>query len=238
MLFTALLVIAPLPSLLSSVDRSYALRSALVFPVLFILIALGLVEFTKYVKNKIVWLGVGVVYILLIVNFFNIYLFENPVYNTEGFAFSERVLSKYVDLASNDRQVVVLADGAGALLKQYLFYTNGYNSVTEGEIRKIYRDEIFSFNNIQYMSCDANVAILKDSVIVSFARAECGNIPEDQPHLSISQLSDGGEVYKIYDDTVCGKYNLNRYPRNISFNDLKVEDLDEFNFCQQYVMRL
>ena len=238
LLFVALLLVALLPALLSSVDRSYGIRAALVFPLLFIVAALGLAEFGIYIKNKLVWIGIGVIYCLSILNYFNIYLFENPIYNAEAFAISERILSRYVDLASkSDQQVVILAEGEGALFKQYLFYTNGYSSKTKDEIRSIYNNGEFKLNNVYYAGCNTDVDIPENSVVITFARKECGNLPEGD-HLSISQLSDGGEVYRIYNDNICSKYPLSRSPSNFSLGDFMMENLDEQHFCQKYIMNL
>ena len=66
----------------------------------------------------------------------------------------------------------------------------------------------------------------------------CNNLKIDLKNLSIARLADGGEIYSVYDNNICSKYVLNKYPFKIQMTDFNVEDLSEQKFCQTFVTNL
>jgi 4-amino-4-deoxy-L-arabinose transferase-like glycosyltransferase len=101
-LFSSLLLLAPLPSLISNVGTSYAIRSMLMAPLLLILVGMGIKYIIVTVKPKTFKTLTGcliiIFYLFQIFNFLNIYLLRNPIYNSESFNFSSRELAKYLTL--------------------------------------------------------------------------------------------------------------------------------------------
>lgn len=242
-LFIGMLIIAPLPSLLSTTGVSYVIRSALVFPFLILIIGSGISYFidseeVKHHKSKFILL-LFFAYTLLLANFMHIYFVRNPIYNSEGFGFSGRVLSKYVDLASKAGWNVVFVgkttpDTIPTLFKQYIFYTNSYNKVTSPELRTLLREGDYTYKSLSIINCPEKPIPL-GTVIITVPDTKCETIDKEAKHNNIAQLSDGGAIYNIFNDNLCKKYNLSRYPAGITLKDFDVENLSEERFCTQFI---
>lgn len=234
-----LLLITPLPSVLSTVGTSYPIRSALAFPFLIILIGIGIwysvTSFRKYKKIFIV--SLIFLYTISLSNFMYIYLFKNPVNNSEAFGFSGRVLSRYLDLSqSKGQKMIVITDDKSSiptLFKQYLFYSNSYNRKTASKIASKINNNIYEAGNISFLNCPFDLP--KDSTVITVRDEGCKSIDRKAKKLTIAQLSDGGEIYKIYNDSVCSNYKLNRYPQNIQLKNLDVEKLSRSEFCNKFI---
>lgn len=238
-LLLTLLLIAPLPSVASTVGVSYATRSSLMFPILTIFIGAGIWYVLSLRKSKIYKYSLSLIlialYSLLLLNFLNIYLFRNPIYNSEAFAFSARIVSRYVTLAEqNGQQVLVIPRTSSSLLKQHIFYTDSYNRHNVQTIARIFRDSMYEYQNFRVEDCPAQVLSESTTVIV-LPNSECPILKGYAKKLTIPQLSDAGEIYRIYNDKVCTKYKLQRYPHNESLSDFEVEKLPEDRFCQKFI---
>lgn len=240
LLLVGIVAISPLPSVISSVGTSYALRSSMLYPILIIFIGYGIYHTINYKKNKKYRYGIAFLiffsYFILLGNFINIYFFRNPIYNSEGFGFSNRVLSRYINLSKDKNKVIVLTDGGPTLLKHYLFYTNSLNRKNLGEISSMFKGGIYSFDNIEVTKC-AEKPIDRNAVVIGTYLKNCKSTRTTSKYLTISQLSDGGAVYHIYNDKLCSKYNLGTYPQNVSFEDLSLEKLDEREFCEKFISK-
>ena len=116
--------------------------------------------------------------------------------------------------------------------KQFLFYSNGLTSLSSEKIAKDFKENTFSIRNIHFIKCSQlNESMEKDILIFD----TCKKIPFSKKDLSISQLGDGGAIFTISNDKICGKYNLNRYPYGITFSDLNIEKLSVQEFCTKYI---
>lgn len=103
-LFVGIILISPLPSVaFSSNYSSYALRSSLMYPILIILVGLGVQYLLNLRRSKafkiLMKLGFSGIYFLLSLNFLYIYFLRFPVYNSEAFDFGSRLLSRYISLS-------------------------------------------------------------------------------------------------------------------------------------------
>jgi len=65
--------------------------------------------------------------------------------------------------------------------------------------------------------------------------ATCGGKSSSARHLALTQLNDGGAVFTIYHDKLCGGYDLQSYPANLTMNDFSVEKLSKEQFCKVFV---
>jgi len=236
----SLVLIAPLPSVLSNVGTTYPTRSALLFPLLIMLTGYG-IWYTLYSKKFFSFkLFVVLIYILSLSNFLYIYVFRNPIYNSEGFGFSGRILTKYISLAENNKhKVVLLSDTSGvvpSLFKQYLFYTNNYNKSSAQEISELIQENDYSFRNLTITPCPQNFS--QKSIYISVPDSKCKKIENNLEYTTIPLLSDGGTIYKIFNDLVCTKYKLKRYPENLVLSDFDIDNLSEEGFCTRYITKL
>lgn len=243
--FVLAIIIATLPSVFSSVGKAYGTRSALAFPFLLIFAAYGIWFLINLYKNKIykytVVLFLFLAYSLLLSNFLYIYLFRNPVYNSEGFSFSKRILSKYIDLATDkNSDILVISDAQGLttpVFKNYIFYSNGYTKENSGQIASLIQKNSKQYKNLRITNCPDEMPAAKTVVIAPFD-SNCNILKKISKDSSIAKLSDGYAIYNIFNDRVCNSYSLNRYPAGITFEDLKVEGQKEKDFCGNFITRL
>lgn len=240
LLLVGIATISPLPSVISSVGTSYALRSSMLYPILIIFIGYGIYSFIFFWRNKkfryIAMFLTSAAYIILLLNFLNIYFFRNPIYNSEGFGFSNRVLSRYINFSKDTSKIIITTDGGSILFKHYLFYTNRLNRKNSGEISSVFKRGIYAFDNIELTKCTEK-PIDKNAVAIGTYLKNCKSTRTTSKYLTISQLSDGGAVYNIYNDKLCSKYNLGTYPQNVSFKDLSLEKLGEKEFCEKFISK-
>lgn len=234
----ALITISPLPSVFSNVGVSYAIRSQLLAPLLILLIGLGIFYLIVGVSKKyrlVVTMLICITYFFQLLNFENIYFLRNPIYNSESFNFSTRVLSRYLFL-QNGRETFVINGDPKSPLKHFLFYANLYDKNMAPTIANMYKAKKFNLNNIHFITCDEAVNLPSTSPIIFENGSKCKNVSESNHSLSITYLSDGGIIYSILNDAICSRYRLSRYPYKIKFSELNIEKLSEKHFCEKFII--
>ena len=233
-----LTLIGVLPQILYSIRTdNFSIHLSLSFALLPIFMGVGLWETVNLVKNKLYFYGslavIGVLYLFLSLNFLNIYFYQFPLMGY--FDFHVRLLSKYVSLArEKGKEVTVYSPNATDIFKKYIFYTNNYNKDTYLEIRKIYKSENFKFQNINFAGCDRTIDPKENNntIVYDF---NCGNLAKDTKHLAIPRLSDGGQSYEVFNDVICSKFNLKRYPYNLTIDDFAIEKMPLQKFCETFI---
>lgn len=220
---------------------NYTLHLTLLFPFLIILAALGIYETVALFKHKRLKTAAAVliffIYLISVANFLNIYFFWWPLQGY--FDFQVRLLSKYVALAkAKGGDVAVYSSQNPDIFKKYLFYTNGFNKDTYLNVRNVYKKNDFTFENVKFLGCDNTRDFSTVKTTVLYDSFSCGNLIHEQAHLSLARLSDGGESYQIYNDKVCGKYNLKKFPSGLNINDFSIENQSAQQFCETFVTRL
>lgn len=231
----AMICIGTLPQLAHSADVvNFTPHIAFVFPWLIVFIGVGLWSVIKGVKQNLakslLTLLIVLLYAFSIGNFLNVYFFQNPI---EGgyFGLSDRLVSQYVKLASTNGKVHVYAHQPVDFAERYLFYSNA-KGVSPEQMRQVLSRGELSLGNVMLSSCkDIDPSKVSGTAIVDFI-CEKSNPPH---HLTVPQLSDGGEVYGIYNDTLCGKYPLNPYPSHLTIQDLAAEKLSVSSFCEAFI---
>lgn len=238
-LLGSLIIIAPIPSAASNFETSYAIRSMLLGPLFSILIGFGIYTVIFSIKRvlyrRLVIAGIIFIYTVLVLNFANIYFFRNPIYNSDAFNFSARELSKYLFLQNSEKKTFVVTGDPRTPFKHYLFYTNLYARKTVSKVQEIYRTKNYSFNGINFITCSEIDKVKEDSLLIFESGTKCKPLLGYKKYLTIAQLSDAGGIYSIVNDKTCGKYKLDRFPNQITFFDLKVENLSEQQFCQKFI---
>jgi 4-amino-4-deoxy-L-arabinose transferase-like glycosyltransferase len=236
-----LLLAGVLPQLLYSarVDN-FSIHLALVFGIFPIIIGVGIWETINLIKNKIYFrvsfLITGVLYLFLVLNFLNIYFYQFPMRGY--FDFHVRLLSKYAALASSQgKEVTIYSPSAPDIFKKYLFYSNSYNKDTYLQVRKNYKSENFKFQNINFLGCDRTIDVNKKKNLIIYD-FNCGSLVDNPSHLAIPRLSDGGQSYQIFNDSICKKFNLKRYPQGIKIDDFAIESLSTQRFCETFITSL
>jgi len=236
--FLLLVILGTFPQVFHRVTpENMAIHISLTFPFLIIFIAVGIWHFLQLVKNKYFFYTAAsliiVLYVILVLNFFNIYIFQHSLQGY--FDFHVRILSKYISLAQgNEQSIIISTTRSPDLFKKYLFYTNSYNRNTTTQIRQIFEEEKIELGKVKFTSCNPDINLEQKTDLVIYD-VECGITPKDLKYLRISRLSDGGETYRIYNDHICSDFDLNRYPANISLSDFAVEKLSRERFCQKFI---
>lgn len=238
----AILLIGPLPSITSTVGKSYSIRASLSFPIFMIFIGCGIWSVLNLKKTKtyrlIATLIIITVYLFLISNFMNLYLFRHPIYNSEASGLSGRIIAHYITLAAKEDQTVVFLDYKTNpyLFKEYIFYTNDYSKQTAPLIAKAIRAGNNNYRNLRTEECPDK--IFNNMVVIGKPDTRCKTVLGIKNYLSIPALSSGGEIYRIYNDKICSRYKLSLYPFNFSINDFAIEKLSTERFCTKFITSL
>lgn len=183
--------------------------------------------------------SVVVLYSISVVHFLTIYFLENPIYNSEGFNLSSRLVARYINLTrERSSHMYVVGNGTYGQFRQYLFFTNQYTKNTAESVRDAFSSQPLTYQNISYITCDENIAYQEDDIVIAPLLKECHAIPKEKPYVSIAQLSDGGEIYRVYNDSICSSYTLSPYPHGITLNDFAIEDLSEEQYCTAFITDL
>jgi 4-amino-4-deoxy-L-arabinose transferase-like glycosyltransferase len=236
-LLASLILLSPIPEAIrASTALSYVFHSSFQFPLLCIIIAAGILFFWQLLSHKFLKLAFVLVYLLSFVNFFDIYFFKAPIYQPEAFVFSQRLLSKYLNLESqHDREIYVLTQEPEVLFRSYLFYTNYYQKDKYSLIKNIYAQSTNSFtldnlhfiNHQQYLPNGDNFTLIYQSVHFS--------LQKEKSTLYISNLADAGNIYTINRGLTCQDSAFSTYPNNIGLKDLNLDKISETDFCQKYI---
>jgi len=146
-------------------------------------------------------------------------------------------MSEYAKLASqNGQEVVIYSPQYQDEFKKYLFYADSLNNNNFSKIKNMLSaNEKIVLDNVAFMGCDNSVDPTKTKKVI-LSNNVCGGLSSKAKRLSIARFSDGGELYGIYNDTMCSRFSLKPYPSNISVNDFDVEQMTAPQFCQTFVI--
>ena len=238
LLICSLVLIAPLPSVVSNVGNSYAIRSMLMAPLLLIIIGIGIKNSFDVFKPRLkLVLGfvVVLIYIVQLANFLNIYLLRNPIYNSESFNFSARELVRYLFLPHQNKNIYVVNGDPKTPIKHYLFYRNMLDTEVLNGIEEMYKTKKYKIGNINFINCQQIPANLEGDILIYELGSKCKNL-DFSKHIAIGQLKDSGAIYNIVNDNVCSNFELRRFVGNVKFNDLDIEKLSDKDFCEKFVI--
>ena len=242
-LLSGFILIAPIATVASNVETGFAaLRASLLFPFFIMLTGLGISHIIYTPKHKIYTLLACVVlfiaYGIHVVNFSTIYFFRNPLYNSEAYNLSSRLISRYIKLAdAHDRIVMVISDNPGNEFLHYLFDNNLYNRNTAATIRELMRQKKYEYHNAIFTHCSDDLDLSTNNTIIGKVTKQCLSVDFGiaKDNLTISNLSDGGGIYRIVHDTMCVNYALVTYPYGFSLSDFAVEQVPEQRFCEKFI---
>ena len=230
-LFTVWLfiLIGTFPHLFHKTMGDFSAHLSLMFPFIIILIGAGIAQLRSFA----LWATI-LLYAAGVASFSLLYFSHIPFQGRADFHM--RVLSRYLSLArSTNTPITVYSNTSGDLLTKYLFYSNEMKKSTIATVSRIQTGEPFRFNDVYFTPCDEGVHTASGSSVLIYDTVCTMNV--DGPNVSISRLSDGGQLYKIFGDNVCSKYELTGYASGVKISDFDVEQLSEERFCFVYVHR-
>jgi len=241
----SIVLIATIPIIASQAQTGFmAIRGLLFYPIFCIFIGLGIhtaIAVAEKGRYKNLFVGVLlIVYTILILNFINIYAFQFSIYSSESYSFSSRILSKYALFGSNEnKKIVVYTTSPKERFIYYLFFSSLYENRLAGEIQNKFIRKEYSWKTVQFSYCD-NDSTPQENTIYIIESGGCDKMKSllTGPKKTIPILADGGSVYSIVGDSICDLYALSRYPNNLLFSDLSVENLTKERFCKAFITEI
>lgn len=234
---SGLMLVSTLPHLIHSANTNdFSPHITMMFPFMMVFIGYGVYAVIQRSASKyhgIATLLAVVLYVISLGNFLQIYWFQHPL--SGQFDFPVRVMSKYVQIQPFDRHIIVYSPRTTDIYKKYLFYSDGVQKQTLPFIKKALASNNIQLGNVTFSGCDAKMVTQKD--VTAVYSSECGDLNVPESSLKITRLKDGGQEYRIYNDTVCLGYNLKPYPSNFTISDLNIEPMDNKRYCEAYIVR-
>ncbi len=241
--FGILIALSTLPSVLSTEGTTYVHRSSLMYPLLTILISYGIVSSAERIRSSWRKWFVGItiiIYLVAVINFSYLYYFRFPYYNSEAFGLSQRIYSRYMTLANEKGiPVINISSSSVGYFRNFIFYNNIPSQETISAIRKAFEDKSFTWGLSSFSdSCPTTADIRSgDTSYILSDTSPCKEFFIKKPMLAIPTLADGGSLYMIFNDRVCGQYALSNYPSGFTIGDFDVEKLSEKQFCERFIIR-
>jgi len=242
-LLLGMILVAPANSVINIDGQSYVCRANLLFPTMMIIIAFGLYTLFSWLgKYRIIKIGLIAVYTALFLNLLYLYFFRNPIYNSEGYFFSKRVLSEYLKRSVPfGKNIYVYADEHMAAYEQYLFYADKVNKNNTNSIAHAMSQRVFEMDKIIFESSCPSAEILAnpDNLVIMESLKDCEASKElikSNDKLKIVNLVDSGAIFYIFNDSLCKDTKLSNYVRvpNIQAFDLGKQDNQKF--CSQWIV--
>lgn len=231
-----MLIIGPLPSM-TSLGSQYINRSSITIPVLLILIASGMYKTITYlIKYPLLLTLFLMTYTILVVNYYYIYFYRYPIYGNEGYAFDKRILSQYIKRVDSKVNVYVTTNKPRLAFEQYLFYSGLYNSRQAAlAVATNMKDQKYQINNVFFIDkCPSDLSTTDKNIHIIETNFTCENSDKVQ-YLSISNLADTGQLFKIYGDSLCHNQQLPLYSRVKNERDFAVERMTTKEFCTKWI---
>jgi len=230
----ALLLIIPVPSVVSNVGTVYALRSGLIFPLLAGLSGWGVYYIYKNIAltfRVFYKTAVFCIYAVSVTYFLVLYFWRLPFEHATGWFFHDRALIRYLNLASANTTAVVKEPLELVYLSS--FYSGTYE--TKDQILATNKDlasREFKIKSTKLTNnCDEIPTDDNTTVIVQRGM----NCSTQKSALEIANPRDAGVEYYIYNDKLCDKMTHTKYPRPRNLADFNVEKMDAKEFCEKWL---
>jgi len=239
-----IIAVSPLVSSIAVVEQSYVIRSFPMFPFLAALAGIGIWCLKEEFRfgRLVVW-PVMVLYLFSVASFLHLYFYRYPVYASEGWFFSEKILSKYSKLAQADQKigkVYVITPEPKIVFEAYLFHSGLYEEKDEiGLINKKMKRKDFSIGKVSFVSScpsEIDLEVKTNDILIADRRFNCGS--EEGGDGAIASLADAGRIFIIKNDLVCRDINLDSYYVIRSTNELKMDEMSKDEFCKEWIVRI
>jgi len=238
-LLTVIILMAPLPVALNSVDIWLMFRASFLIPFLIILSGLGLYALSQSSK-KIKWLLI-LVYLIFASGFLYEYFMRYPLYGTKGNYFAKRVLASHLVRSPKTQKYLIIADENFFMFESMLVFNNLITKNNLSQIHEAYRTGNYELANFKIIGgcvdlsqIDEQTTIVADGTI-SLCEDKQAQAYSGQDTV-IASLIDSGGIYYLYNDQVCNAQELNNYSR-VTQNKFAVEELSTPEFCQNFLLQ-
>lgn len=233
------ILLSPIPEAIR-LDKipAYAFHSAFQYPFLLIILGSGAYYAWHLLHQKIFRLIFVLIYLILFLNFVDLYFYKYPVYQSEGFFMSRQILSQFLQLESaKSDSIMVITSEPEAVYRNYLYFSKQYNYQNYQQISSEYTlhpgARYFEWGNITITDQSPETR-KKDTVYI--IDNYISNYPfSSEKHLTISTLGDHLPIYKIYFSQSCVSLSLSDDLKKLTMTDLGLDKLSLTDFCQKFV---
>jgi hypothetical protein len=244
-LIYSFLLIGLIPLILNTTNRWYIFRPSFTYIMISLISGIGLAQLWK--KSNLIFKTIIVgLFALSVVNFSYQYFVRYPIYSTTGNYFDHRQLASYVERARSEKTVNIYSPEAEFLFQSYLVYTNKINKQSINNIKENYIREKYSLDNVNFLhKCVPmdNLDIKNTVSVVDPYEEVCEKTKENKSstpsakltHVSLANIIDSGETYKIYGDTVCNAQDLGVFIHTKSLKHFNLKELDNKEYCQEWI---
>ena len=219
------------PHIIHTTVDNFVPQISLLFPILLLFCANGIVGVYESLNKKFVLLVIILIYIFSLFNFLNIYFYQYPL--KETFDFKIRVLSKYISFNDQREKITIYSSSSNDYFKKYLFYRDLINDESADQISDSFSKGKYSIGNVAFTDCNT----FNESVGISIVDENCKKTSFTSNYLKIARLVDGGSNFRIYNDRVCSKLEHDTYATGVLLSDFSVEKLTKDRFCKIYLIR-
>ncbi len=236
-LVSGLILVSTLPHVFHTAKTEiFSPHLAFFLTLLIIPVAYGASEITQALKRKVLLCAVVLVYILSFANFLNVYFLQYPLIG--HFDFPTRVAARYVALAAGSgKRVDVYVSSAEDFYKKYIYYSNSLNSRNFSEIENSVTTHHYKLGNITFRPCGSALKDFDPKAISIYETAICSPFDSKVTYSRITQALDSGEVYRLYNDSVCSRFNLKPYISDLKLSDFSIEKVAASRFCEAFITR-
>lgn len=228
-----LFIIGLLPQIFYKHISLFTPHTTFLFPIMILFIGYGIMSCIEKLPYKKLIMSVIVIgYIYLSSQFVITYFFQYPLSAQSDLP--TKILSSYI--ARTDVLVTVYSNHREDLYKKYLIYQNRLTAGTLSHVDEALAKKDYQIGAVRFESCDTKLdSTIVDGIIVT--QSECGNITSDEPFTKLALIMDGGEVFRIYHDSVCSQYNLPYYPAKQSLRQFDIASLSNKDFCETFISK-
>lgn len=232
----SLIMIAPLPSAINATGIWIMFRSSLMIPVFVILSSYGVYKLWENLP-KLLFVALITTYFILVSRFFFFYFHTYPILGTTGEYFSERILASYI-VRNPQLEIKIYANEPKFVFESILVYNNLINKENLAAINTAMKSEKYQLENfVVDNKCVPSVKENPNTIIIAHAVIpNCdGSNNETELASQIAELTDSRGVYKLYNDSFCLPYGLDRFS-HINKDVFAVEKQDDETFCKSFLI--
>ena len=246
-----LFILMPLPRLITTVNDWMIFRSSMGYMLMILPIGIGLYYAMQARQTWFKWVVIGL-YSLFILRFAYDYFYRYPIYSTNGLVFDQRVIASYIHRRETDTPVTMYTEFPEFSFFLYLYYNNLVNAQNLPIIRANLQQGRNELSNIRFTEeCVASLDSEEGIIIAERSRKLCppsGLSDQELAKLdltikpgeasSISSPLDSGEIFWIYQDTLCQNEQLTTFVNVDTLDQLQVEQLSDQQFCNLWIKDL
>jgi hypothetical protein len=180
------------------------------------------------------------------------YAFRYPVYAVKDLHYAERLITSYISRLPTDTPVTVYTPSPRYLFESFLFYKGLITAENHPQIARAIQMEKYRLGNVRFSDGCLELEELRagSRVITHVGQEPCEDeedISETEAEaiedllsdaVSIANPTDSGELYRIYNDTVCTEFSLSHFLHITSLNQFAAEKLSTQEFCQTWITDL